>query len=271
MISFPNCKINLGLHITDKRPDGYHNLETIFYPVPLNDAFEIAVKRENTELIVTGIDLPDNSINLCVKAYNLLKQDYPFIKPVKMHLHKVIPIGAGLGGGSADGAFALKLINEVFNLNLSRGKLLEYALQLGSDCPFFIINKPSLATGRGEILEEISLDLSGKNLVIIYPQLHINTAKAFKGIVPGKKEVTLISIISKNISEWKHLLINDFEKGIFQIYPQLEKIKENLYDAGALYASMSGSGSAIYGIFDSTDISFDTFKKDYFIKQIKLS
>jgi len=181
MLSFPNCKINLGLHILGKRDDGFHNLETVFYPVPFKDALEL-IPSTNTgiEFTATGLAVDGNAAdNLCAKAYHLLKKDFPEIPTIKIHLHKAIPLGAGLGGGSADAAFMLKLLNEKFKLNLSTDQLINYALQLGSDCPFFIINKPCLATGRGEMLEEIAVDLSAYKIVLINPGIHINTGWAF--------------------------------------------------------------------------------------------
>ncbi|MGZ5247702.1 MAG: 4-(cytidine 5'-diphospho)-2-C-methyl-D-erythritol kinase [Flavitalea sp.] len=283
MIVFPNCKINLGLNITRKRPDGYHDLETVFYPLPLQDILEVIqdqnfagnressikilsesgiqkdsnIKAEQTlltsRLAFTQSGLPisgDSSTNLCVKAYNLLKAIRPELPATLMHLHKVIPMGAGLGGGSSDGTFALKLLNDKYQLGLSELELSDLALQLGSDCPFFVLNKPCLAKGRGEMMEPLKLDLSNYHFVLIHPGIHLSTAAAFAGIKPAPSETPLETIISKPIGEWKDLLTNDFEKPVFKLYPVIEKLKGSLYEMGALYASMSGSGSSLYGIFE---------------------
>ncbi len=201
MIVFPNCKINLGLRVLRKRSDGYHDLETIFYPIPLTDVLEITEYKDNVRsqtipISVTGISLEgDSSNNLCIKAYKLLKRDFPSLPHVQMHLHKIIPAGAGLGGGSSDGAFALRLLNRKFHLGLKEKELLEYAEQLGSDCPFFIINKPCYATGRGEALEPVSLDLSAYKMVIVNPGIHINTGRAFLSIKPDIPDRPIKEII----------------------------------------------------------------------------
>lgn len=259
MILFPNAKINLGLRITGKRSDGYHDLETIFFPIPLRDAAEIVrapAKKEHPAfgITVTGTPVPgDTSSNLCTKAWQLIKNDFPDLPPVKMYLHKAIPVGAGLGGGSSDGAFTLILLNEELKLNLSTEKLLSYALQLGSDCPFFIINKPCYATGRGEIMEEISIDLHAYHLVIINPGIHISTKEAFGAInISGKQRQTLKQVITQPVSSWKHSLENEFERSVFASRPELKAIKDKLYASGAEYASMTGTGSCIYGIFHNS-------------------
>ncbi|MGN6402335.1 MAG: 4-(cytidine 5'-diphospho)-2-C-methyl-D-erythritol kinase, partial [Flavisolibacter sp.] len=207
MISFPNCKINLGLHILQKRADGFHDLETVFYPVPLRDGLEIIQNASSQdEIIFTNsgltIDVQPED-NICVKAYLLLKKDFPQLPAVIMHLHKTIPSGAGLGGGSADGAFTLLLLNKKFNLGLHENQLIEYALQLGSDCPFFIINKPSYATGRGENLQETELDLSPYQIVLVNPEIHINTGWAFSQIVPNNERKPLKEVIALPVSEWR--------------------------------------------------------------------
>ncbi len=249
MVTFPNCKINLGLHITGKRPDGFHELETVFYPVPLNDILEV-VSSTTLQFQSTGIDIPGNpASNLCLKAYHLLKEDFPQLPPVQMHLHKIIPMGAGLGGGSADGAFALQLLNDKYFLGLSPTQLMKYALQLGSDCPFFILNQPCYATGRGEDLTPIKLDLSGYRFVIVHPGIHINTKWAFEQIQPGLPARSIKEIIQLPIQDWKYYLSNDFESPIKQNYPAIEAIKLALYKDGAIYASMSGSGSTVFGIY----------------------
>ncbi len=271
MIVFPNCKINLGLHILRKRADGYHDLETVFYPVRFTDILELIPDRSTNDQPVTysqsGLEIQGNPLdNLCVKAYQLLKKDYPALPPVKMHLHKVIPTGAGLGGGSADAAFSLQLLNDYFKLELSTDQLLHYALSLGSDCPFFILNKPAYATGRGELLKPVSVDLTGYTLVIINPGIHVPTAKAFAGIRPALPEKSLKEIIAQPVSSWAEELVNDFEKPIFYQYPEIAAIKDELYRAGAVYASMSGSGSTVYGLFTDGKPLILNLPPDYFIK-----
>ncbi|MEO8414691.1 MAG: 4-(cytidine 5'-diphospho)-2-C-methyl-D-erythritol kinase [Ginsengibacter sp.] len=249
MIIFPNCKINLGLNILSKRKDGFHDLETIFFPVDLHDALEIIPAQNKTELLVTGISTGNTADNLCLKAFYLLKKDYPQLPEIKMHLHKTIPLGAGLGGGSADAAFALHLLNKKFNLTIPEKRMFGYALQLGSDCPFFLFNKPCLATGRGEILEEVNISLSAYKILLIYPGIHISTAEAFGHIQPAFPAQKIKEIIQQPVENWKEALHNDFEKYVFEKSPGIKKIKQDLYKAGAVYAAMSGSGSTVYGIF----------------------
>jgi 4-diphosphocytidyl-2-C-methyl-D-erythritol kinase len=273
MVVFPNCKINLGLRILSKREDGYHNLETFFFPAPLNDVLELIRHNGNEETMFTSTgDKIDGEVNnnLCIKAYQLLKKDFPELPPVKIHLHKAIPIGAGLGGGSADGAFMLKLLNDKFQLGISRERLIEYALQLGSDCPFFIINKPCFATGRGEIMEEIELSLAGYHIVLINPGIHVNTGIAFKALNRETSYATSASpnlkdIINLPVANWKEKLANDFEVPVFSMHPVLAGIKQMLYDNGAVYASMSGSGSTVFGIFDD-GIPELSLPETYFVK-----
>lgn len=249
MLKFPNAKINLGLNITAKREDGYHDIESCFYPIPLKDALEI-IPSKKLSFKTTGLKIPGNpNNNLVLKAYFLLNT-YFDLPPVDIILHKNIPMGAGMGGGSADGAFMLTLLNEYFELNISTYKLEQYALKLGSDCPFFIENKPKLVSGRGEIFENTKLNLSGYYLALIYPEIHISTAEAYSGIKPQKSEISIKEIIENYpIDKWKTLLYNDFEKSVFEKYPQLNKIKNDFYKDGALYASMTGSGSTIFGLF----------------------
>jgi len=272
VISFPNCKINLGLQITGKRHDGYHDLETIFYPVPFKDALELIPSKNNKseiEFTSTGLAVDGKwEDNLCIKAYHLLKTDFSHLPTINIHLHKAIPMGAGLGGGSADAAFMLQLLNNKFKLNLSVKQLLNYALQLGSDCPFFIINKPCYASGRGEVLEEITVDLSTYNIVLVNPNIHINTGWAFSNttLVPPKKSIK--DIIQQPIETWKQELQNDFEPTVFKVYPQIQKIKETLYNQGAMYAAISGSGSTIFGIFGKEKDPPSFINKNYFIKTI---
>jgi len=254
MIQFPNCKINLGLSILEKRTDGFHSLETVFYPVAFNDSLEIVLNNhpnnDAIEFTSTGNPIPgDVSGNLCIKAYHLLKKDFPQITAVKIHLHKRIPMGAGLGGGSSDGAFTLLMLNDLFELKLSQAQLINYAAQLGSDCPFFILNQAAHATGRGEILQPIDIDLSNYTFALIHPGIPISTAWAFQQIKPCVKEKTIAAIIQAPIQNWKDHLINDFEAPVFDGHPQLQTIKNELYRQGAIYASLSGSGSTIFGIF----------------------
>ncbi len=268
MISFPNCKINSGLHILSKREDGFHNLATFFYPLPLHDALEI-IQAKKTVFTNSGLPVPGNANdNICLKAYQLLKKDFAELPPVKIHLHKTIPMGAGLGGGSADGAFTLKLLNEKFDLGLSTDQLINYALQLGSDCPFFIVNKPSMATGRGEILEPLPIDLSAYKFVIVNPGIHINTGWAFSQITPAFPEKSIAAIITQPVEKWKEELKNDFEEPVFKNHSEIKSIKEELYKQGAVYASMSGSGSTVYGIFKKEiELSFN-FPAHYFVKEL---
>jgi 4-diphosphocytidyl-2-C-methyl-D-erythritol kinase len=269
LIVFPNCKINLGLHILGKRNDGFHNLETVFYPLPFYDVLEI-IQSLTTELFLSGNKIEgDTENNLCIKAYHLLKRDIPQLPEVKIYLHKVIPSGAGLGGGSADGAFMLKLLNEKFHLQLSQQQLLNYALQLGSDCPFFIINKPCFAQQRGEILETVQLDLSAYKIVLVNPGIHVNTAWAFTQVKFSEGN-QIKNIIAKPVEQWKENLTNNFEMPVFEKYPAIKNIKEQLYSLGAVYASMSGSGSTVFGIFPKNIIiNKEIFTDDFFIKELK--
>lgn len=274
MVIFPNCKINLGLNIVNKREDGFHDIETVFYPLPFYDALEIITNPEHTstapvQFSATGLKI-DGAIekNLCVKAYHLLKKDFPLLPAIQMHLHKVIPMGAGLGGGSADGAFALLLLNKKYQLNLSTNQLGNYALQLGSDCPFFIVNKPCFGKGRGEILEQIGLQLSAFKFVIVNPGIHINTAWAFSQITPAPRAQSIKENILRPLETWKNNLVNDFEKPVLQHYPQLQAIKDQLYYNGAVYAGMSGSGSTFFGIFNNTQTVITAFPSEYYVKEI---
>ncbi|MFN2457386.1 MAG: 4-(cytidine 5'-diphospho)-2-C-methyl-D-erythritol kinase [Chitinophagaceae bacterium] len=270
MIVFPNCKINLGLHVLRKREDNFHDLETIFYPVPLHDALEVITGDNLNEFSLTtsGLSITtDANGNFCSKAYQLLKKDFN-LPPVKAHLHKVIPIGAGLGGGSANAAFMLLLLNKNFNLQLTEAQLFDYALQLGSDCPFFINNKPCYAIGRGEKLEAVNLDLSSFKIVLVYPGLSINTKWAFTQIKPNEKSESLKGIGSAPFQSWKHLLHNDFEEPIFAAYPEIKQLKEELYNKGATYASMTGSGSAVYALFEKNILPEFNFADRYFVKII---
>ncbi len=270
MVSFPNCKINLGLHILRKRSDGYHDLETVFYPIGLTDILEIIENRyakTAVHLSTSGEPVEGRPANnLCVRAYRLLQKDFPSLPPMLIHLHKVIPAGAGLGGGSANASFTLQMINEIAGLGLNQQQLLHYAAQLGSDCPFFIINKPCYATGRGEILEEFELDLSAYSIVLVNPGIHVNTGVAFTGIVPAMPAYSIKEILQQPVSQWKYKLQNDFEKTVFKTYREIVDIKDSLYQQGALYASMSGSGSSVYGIFEKDKVPVTSFPADYFVK-----
>ncbi|HMI61311.1 MAG TPA: 4-(cytidine 5'-diphospho)-2-C-methyl-D-erythritol kinase [Puia sp.] len=250
MVIFPNCKINLGLKILRKRSDGYHDLETVFYPLALKDVLET---QRDTALNFTAYGLPipgDRNGNLCLKAWQLLKKDFPDLPFVHIHLYKNIPIGAGLGGGSSDGASTLLLLNRQLNLGLDTSRLLSYAAELGSDCPFFILNTPSLGGGRGEKLEAATIDLSGHYFVLIDPRLHVSTAEAFSLCTPSTAGPSIREIIQQPIDSWKDQLINDFEAPVFQLHPGLRDIKELLYTHGAVYAALSGSGSSLFGIFE---------------------
>ncbi len=275
MICFPNAKINIGLNILRKREDGYHDIESVMYPLKgiLYDALEIVRSSDPDSyrdgVRSSGIKIPgDEKENLCIKAYHLIAKDYP-LPPIKIYLHKAIPIGAGLGGGSADAAFFIRLLNDTFELGISWGEMHNYARQLGSDCSFFISNMPSFAEGRGEKLETIKEieSLKGKYIVIVYPNIHINTAEAYSNFskVSNFEKVNPRSlendILNLPISEWKKYIHNDFEDSIFPKYPELKKIKEKLYSLGALYASMSGSGSALYGIFKKATKIKEPFQK----------
>jgi 4-diphosphocytidyl-2-C-methyl-D-erythritol kinase len=272
MISFPNCKINIGLNILGKRPDGYHDLQTIYYPVAIKDALEIIVVNNPTNDVTfcsSGIPVPGKEENnICIKAYNLLKKDFPGIPPISFHLHKAIPMGAGLGGGSADAAFLLQLLNNKFGLNLSREQLINYSLQLGSDCPFFIVNKPCFATGRGEQLEEISLDLTSYKILLVHPGIHVSTADAFSEISITQNAPDLKQLVQLPPAAWQGLITNDFENTVFDKFPEIGGIKDILYQSGALYASMSGSGSSVYGIFQKENTPAINFPAHYFCRWV---
>jgi 4-diphosphocytidyl-2-C-methyl-D-erythritol kinase len=251
MLRFPNCKINIGLYITNRRADGYHDLETVFYPVALKDALEIVPAKE-ASIQITGLEVAGNrEDNLVWKAYSMLKGAFPERVPeLAIFLHKAIPMGAGLGGGSADGAFMLQLVNDHCNLGLNKEELAKMALQLGSDCPFFIYNTPQFAKGRGEQMEAMQINLSDYSIQLICPQVHVSTAKAFQMIRPRPAAYDLKELPGLPLKEWKDRVINDFEEPVFAQHPELANIKDQLYQQGAIYASMSGSGSAIYGIFE---------------------
>ncbi len=252
MLTYPNAKINLGLHVVEKRQDGYHNIETVFYPVKgLCDILEILPSKATQPAFTnTGlaVDAPTSS-NLCVKAWELMHKAYN-IPSVDIYLHKQIPFGAGLGGGSADAAQTLLMLNTLFAIGLNNEELKRYALELGSDCAFFIENKPMLGTGRGEVLEEIPLDLTGYFIALVKPNAAVSTAQAYSGIVPHKANMSLAGLANTPVRQWKGCLKNDFEEAIFKQYPEIADVKDCLYQSGAIYASMSGSGSSVFGIFE---------------------
>ena len=274
MICFPNAKINIGLNIIEKRDDGFHNIESVMVPVGLCDALEVIENTDaNSERIVftsSGISIPgDIQDNLCYYAYHLIAADYP-VPNVKVHLHKHIPIGAGLGGGSADAAFFIRLLNDKFELGISWGEMHNYARQLGSDCSFFISNKPAFAEGVGDQYESTKLDLSNYHIELIYPNIHINTAKAYSGVKPKKPTRSLEDDIQNlPIEQWKDHIHNDFEDSVFLLFPEIKNIKNKLYSNGAVYASMSGSGSAVYGIFKAPTNLRSKFP-DAFVYESKL-
>ncbi|ADV44164.1 4-(cytidine 5'-diphospho)-2-C-methyl-D-erythritol kinase [Bacteroides helcogenes] len=252
MLVFPNAKINLGLNITEKRPDGYHNLETIFYPVFVEDALEVNVMNSGSgkhHLHQSGLEIAgETEQNLVVKAYKILDEKYN-LPPIDIHLFKHIPSGAGLGGGSADAAFMLKLLNEKFHLGLKPQELEEYAARLGADCAFFIKNEPVYAEGIGNIFSPVSLSLRGFRIWLVKPDIFVSTKDAFAQIKPHRPDVSLKTIIQHPIEEWKELMANDFEESVFPQFPAIKEVKEEMYRQGAIYASMSGSGSSVYGIF----------------------
>ena len=251
MICFPNAKINLGLHILSKRTDGYHNIETIFYPVNLYDALEIVpVTEGKTYITQTGIVVdgkPDD--NLVMKAYHLLKENFD-LPEISIYLRKQIPVGAGLGGGSSDAAFMIKLLNDFAGLQLSCEQMEMYAARIGADCPFFIRNKPVFAEGTGNVFFPVTISLQGYYLVVIKPSTAVSTQEAYARVKPQLPPVSLKEVIQLPINEWRNHLVNDFESGVFAQYPEIGEIKQRLYAEGALYAGMSGSGSAVFGIFD---------------------
>jgi 4-diphosphocytidyl-2-C-methyl-D-erythritol kinase len=249
MICFPNIKINIGLDIISRRDDGYHNIETVFIPVPYNDILEI-LPSEKFELINEGIqiDCPVEK-NLCYKAYKILEEQYK-IPPVKIILYKNVPFGTGLGSGSSDAAHTLILLNKIFNLCIGEEKLLELASKLGADCAFFIMNKPVIASGVGNVFKEINIDFAGKYLLLCLPNISVNTANAYKNCKPSIPLHSLEELIKLPLSEWKNDIKNDFENTVFADFPVLNEIKKELYKNGAIYAQMSGSGSAVYGIFN---------------------
>lgn len=259
MLVFPNAKINLGLRIVEKRTDGYHNLESCFYPINWTDVLEILPASELT-FKSTGLAIPGNpNSNLCLRAYELLRAHHD-LPPVRIHLHKVVPIGAGLGGGSADGAFTLKLLNQQFNLNLPAGQLELYARQLGSDCAFFIENSPRFCVGKGDEFEDFPLHLTGTWAVLVNPGIHISTAGAYAGIRPRYLVDDLRQLLRQPVETWRDAVKNDFEESLIPRYPQIGRLKTQLYEAGAQYASMTGSGSTVFGLFSQKKDCSSLFK-----------
>jgi len=265
MIFFPNAKINIGLFITSKRADGYHNLESVFYPIGLSDILEIKEKTPNDPWFAnTGIpvdSLPEQ--NLCYRAFELMREKY-HIPPVTFHLHKIIPFGAGLGGGSSDAAFTLKALNRLFQLNLDTPALKKLALQLGSDCPFFIDNHPAFVWEKGNRMESLGLSIQGKHVVVVVPPLIIPTPEAYRHVTPRKRAGSLKNILTHTpVEKWHQKVHNDFEDSVFKEKPELKEIKRMLYMEGALFASMSGSGSAVYGIFNDPPLRQEVFSGYY--------
>jgi len=278
MITFPNAKINLGLNILEKRSDGYHNLETIFYPIQLHDALEITISQKNMGNYILNFYgkhiNEDTDNNLVIKAYKIIKALHPTLPSIEIGLLKKIPMGAGLGGGSSDASHMIRLLNDYFHLDMSIKEMEQYAANLGADCTFFIQNKPAYATGIGNILCPIQLSLEGYYLIVIKPEIFVSTAKAYSMIKPRRPIRHLTDIIKTPIEVWKDFMINDFEESVFNQFPEIGVIKESLYQRGALYASMSGSGASVYGIF-SKDSSIENllalniyYKKCFFCVSI---
>ncbi|MFY0685544.1 MAG: 4-(cytidine 5'-diphospho)-2-C-methyl-D-erythritol kinase [Cyclobacteriaceae bacterium] len=258
MITFPNAKINIGLYITSKREDGYHNIESCLYPIPWTDVLEI-VPCKSFSFEQTGLTIPgEASSNLCVKAYELLLNKFD-IPTVQIHLHKIIPMGAGLGGGSADGAFTLKMLNQLFDLAIPIDELKGLSALLGSDCPFFIDNIPSVATETGTNLTPINLDLSNMYIGMINPNLHISTAEAYSGVTPKKSEFDLCNLGELDIKSWQQVISNDFETSVFKQFPTLSILKQQFLKEGAVYSAMSGSGSTIFGLFEKPPATVDHY------------
>lgn len=264
MVTFPNAKINLGLSVTGKRADGYHDLESIFYPIPCKDILESGFFEETSPVLtISGNEIDGNTDdNIIIKAIHLVSDFLNFnghrkkaddLKKLRFILQKNIPTGAGLGGGSSDGVFTLKIINQLLELNLNNKELRSFADSIGSDCPFFVTNQPALVTGRGENVEPVSLSLKGYFLTLIHPGIHISTAEAYSKIVPQKSNFNYSELNKIPISEWKNHLQNDFEKTVFSSFPIIGVIKNKCYESGAIYAQMSGSGSAVYAITDSEE------------------
>lgn len=275
MILYPNAKINIGLNVVEKRADGYHNLETVFYPINLLDALEITTdehQADSVKLKVSGEAIAGRpSDNLVMKACNLMRSMFPEkIERLSVHLHKHIPTGAGLGGGSSDAAFTIKALNEKFSLGMSVDQMEQLSAQLGADCPFFIKNQPVFAEGIGDIFTDIDIVLKGKTLVLVKPDISVSTADAYSLVSPHKPQQSLKESLRLPVEEWKNHVVNDFESSVFKKFPEIAAIKDRLYDLGALYASMSGSGSAVYGIFNQPVQYVDEVFAGYFCRQREL-
>ena len=253
MIVYPNAKINLGLNVVSSRPDGYHNIETVFYPIPLQDALEVTEASEPSFRVVgTQLDCPPEQ-NLVMRVVRMLETEFQ-IPPLDIYLYKHIPTGAGLGGGSADAAFMMRLLNERFELGLTDEDMEVRLAKLGADCPFFVRNSPVFATGIGDVMTHIDLELIGQNLVLVKPDIQVSTRDAYASITPRQPEMPLTEVVKRPIEEWQQLMVNDFEASVFPLYPEIAAIKDKLLDLGATYAAMSGSGSAVFGLFaDSVD------------------
>jgi 4-diphosphocytidyl-2-C-methyl-D-erythritol kinase len=250
MIAFPNAKINIGLNVINRRPDGYHNLETVFYPLKLNDVIEV-IESNELNFESSGLPIPGKlEDNLCLKGYELLKADFD-LPPVSIYLYKHIPIGAGLGGGSADAAFFIKLLSDYFKLRLTDEQMIAYARQLGADCAFFIKNNPMFATGIGDELQPVTVDLSAYKLALVMPPVYVSTGEAYRGVKPALPATSLHKSIALPLAEWKNHIKNDFEESVFKNHPGIRGVKAALYEAGAVYACMSGSGSSVFGLFTS--------------------
>lgn len=255
-ISFPIAKINLGLNVVEKRPDGYHNLQTVFYPVPLKDALEVQVMDSafpsdyDCDLKVTNATIDgDEQRNLVVRAYQLLKKDFPTLPRIHTHLWKGIPTQAGMGGGSSDCAYMLVLLNQQFHLGLTEKQLIDYAAQLGADCAFFILSRPCYAEGIGEKLQPIDLSLNGYYLAVVRPDIPVPTKEAFSRIHPHYPAQNCRETVMQPVETWRDTLVNDFEESVFTLHPEIGDIKQQLYNMGATYAAMTGSGSALFGLF----------------------
>jgi 4-diphosphocytidyl-2-C-methyl-D-erythritol kinase len=263
MLAFANAKINLGLNITAKRDDGYHNLETVFYSIKLYDVIEL-IDAEETACVIKGIEIPGNAAdNICLKAFKTLQSDFN-LPNQQLILLKNIPVGAGLGGGSADAAFLIKLVNEKFNLGLSVGQMQDYARVLGADCAYFIENKPTLAFGKGDEFEAVDIDLSRYFMVLVKPAIHVSTADAYAKVQVKQPKASLKEVINLPLSDWKANMVNDFEPSVFEKYPEIDEIKTQLYAAGATFALMSGSGSSVFAIFEQ-EVKLPELEKDHLV------
>lgn len=271
MITFPIAKINLGLNVVERRPDGYHNLETVFYPVPISDALELTIMNTkfpstvDCDIKVTNLEVEgDEQRNLVVRAYQLLKQDFQQMPRIHAHLWKGIPTQAGMGGGSSDCAYTIRLLNEMFTLGLSDEQMIQHAARLGADCAFFILSRPAYAEGIGELLQPISLNLSSYYIGIVRPNIPVSTREAFSLIKPQKPAKCCREVVMQPIETWREELTNDFEQSVFTLHPEIGAIKQQLYDLGAVYAAMSGSGSAVFGLFQNEIDLAAHFPKDVF-------